>query len=253
MRKTDIDEQPLDPIESDIMKGFEILSILFPPVCEACEALLDRSSNVGVCKACASSISALKPPHCPACGRTAAYENQRCGQCGDTRFHFDRAWATAWYDGPMKALIFAFKFGGQKHLKKYFSGRLIDFTEQHIGRDLFEGVVPVPLEEERKLSRGFNQCELLSKPLAQHFGKMHWAGLLKREPSGSPQSRLAKNERETNVKGGFTVTNPALASRRSILLIDDILTTGQTASECAHALKDAGATSVCVLALARGV
>jgi len=114
-------------------------------------------------------------------------------------------------------------------------------------------ILPVPMDKNRRLERGFNQSELISLEISKYFGIPHSSGNLIQVRSGAVQSRLAKNQRQLNVKDAFLVRNADEFHSKRLLLIDDILTTGYTASECAKTLKKAGAASVTVLALARGI
>ena len=114
-------------------------------------------------------------------------------------------------------------------------------------------ILPVPMGRDRRLDRGFNQSELISLEISKIFGIPHASGNLIQSRSGEVQSQLAKPERKLNVQGAFLVRNADEFSAKRLLLIDDILTTGYTASECAKTLKRSGAAQVTVLALARGV
>ena len=152
----------------------------------------------------------------------------------------------------MKALIHAYKFEGRKTLKKFFSDVLERFIEQHLKTVSFDAVAAVPLDPDNKRSRGFNQSEFLSRRVAQMLKVDDLSKEIHRKKSASPQSLLSKTQRRINVKGCFFASPGHRFSSKKILLIDDILTTGQTASECAKILKAAGALSVDVLTLARG-
>ena len=130
---------------------------------------------------------------------------------------------------------------------------MVDFIAVHLDSKEFDAITAVPLDPDKKMERGFNQSELLSKPLAKQLGLPDLSKDLTRVASSRPQFVLKKTDRERNVRGCFSVKNPSLFFSKRVLLIDDILTTGQTVSECARVLKDAGTQSVTVLALARGL
>jgi ComF family protein len=114
----------------------------------------------------------------------------------------------------------------------------------------FDAVVPVPLYWRRKWSRGFNQAELLARHVAKHRGIPVW-NALRRKRETATQAGLANAGRRRNVAGAFVVRTNRKLMGRKILLIDDVMTTGATASACATALKRGGASSISLLTLAR--
>ena len=130
---------------------------------------------------------------------------------------------------------------------------MTDFMNSRLTAATVDVTLPVPMDKDRRLERGFNQSELISLEISRVFGIPHSAGNLIHIRPGAVQSLLAKNQRRLNVKGAFLIRNADEFRSKRILLIDDILTTGYTASECAKMLKRSGAASVTVLALARGV
>ena len=229
-----------------------VAALVFPPECEVCHATRPPSPSSGVCARCESGIRWLEPPFCVSCGRSLRFEGIKCAACEGESFHYDRAFACAFYEGTMRELIHAYKFGGRKYLKNFFASRLERFIGRHLSERPFDAVAAVPMDPQKKRSRGFNQSELLSAPIAAALKIPDVSKELTRKKSDSPQALLAKTDRKTNVKNRFAVKNTADFKTKNVLLIDDILTTGHTASECAKALKNAGAASVTVLVCARG-
>jgi ComF family protein len=116
-----------------------------------------------------------------------------------------------------------------------------------------EAVIPVPLHVKRLRQRGFNQSGLMAKMLGRTLRLSVPFGALIRQHWTEPQTRLNRQDRLTNVKGAFRVKNPSVVRDRSILLIDDVFTTGTTVTECAATLKKAGASEVHILTVARAV
>ena len=127
------------------------------------------------------------------------------------------------------------------------------FVASYLSENAFDAVLPVPSGLQRFLDRGFNPPELISKELAKNLGLPHLNTGLTRIGSESAQALLSKTARKQNVRGVFFTPKPEIFHSKNLLLIDDILTTGETASECARTLKKAGASQVTVLTLARGV
>ncbi|MBI2094818.1 MAG: ComF family protein [Candidatus Omnitrophica bacterium] len=231
--------------------GSLVDSLVFPRCCEICSSVLPVS-NAGLCPACESGVRWIRAPHCVTCGRTVREENLRCGECAGESFFFDRAYACVYYEEPVKTLLHLYKFGGRKVLKHYFLGLLRRFIGERFRHMAFDAVAAVPLDKNKERQRGFNQSALLSSRIARDLDLPETTARLRRRGTLA-QSLLNKTERKDNVRGCFEIADPAFFRSKKILLIDDILTTGQTASECARALKDAGAAWVTALACARGV
>ena len=230
-----------------------LFSLVFPLHCELCGRLLPSRESAGVCPSCEGRIALIASPHCPGCGRTSLGESERCARCRDEKFHFDRAYACTFYESGVKEILHGFKFGRKRFLAAFLSKIMTKFTQRHLKDGSWDLVVPVPMDKKKEFERGFNQSRVLSAALAKKLALPHQPGVLRCSPSEKPQAFLNKSERRRNVQGRFFVNEAARVTSRNILLVDDILTTGQTASACARALKDAGANSVTVLAFARGV
>lgn len=237
------------------------LCLFFPPKCGACEGLvsLDLSAE-GVCAACQAEVRPIPPPHCSTCGRTLRQAGVRhCGKCEDDWGgngrkgpHYDRAYACVYYRDKTKGLLHAYKFGGRRALKNYFVKMMTSFYQDHLDGGCFDRVAAVPLDRKKLKARGFNQAGLLSAALAKRLGIPDASRELRRDRSEAPQSLLSKKQRESKIRGCFSVSPKNNFNGKKVLLVDDILTTGRTASECSRTLKEAGARSVTVLAFARG-
>jgi competence protein ComFC len=151
----------------------------------------------------------------------------------------------------MKDLIHAFKYNGKDYLGETLSRLMIDFIREYSLpiKDL-DFIVPIPLSKTRLREREFNQAKILSDHLGREFDKPVLDNLLVRKRNTRTQTELETLERLLNVKGSFSLSTKFDVSRKNILLIDDVLTTGATSSEAAYTLKQAGANIVFVLTLA---
>jgi ComF family protein len=159
-------------------------------------------------------------------------------------------WTEAWgcYRGSLEKVLHAFKF--KRH--DFFAAPLAELVESVIRArgDLdFDAVVPVPMHRAKLRRRGYNQAELLARALARRLGLRCETALLTKTRDSSAQSRLARNERAANVRDAFRAS-PRVASRR-ILLVDDVITTGETIRACARALADAGAKRIAAAVVAK--
>lgn len=165
--------------------------------------------------------------------------------------HFDRAYSPCVYEGNIKELIHAFKYKGKDYLGEVLSTLMIEFIKEYdIPIQDLDFIIPVPLHKTRLREREFNQAEILSKQIAKEFKKDLLADALIRHRYTKTQTGLEIHERLNNVKGSFSVNKKYDFKNRNTLLIDDVLTSGATASEAAYALKDSGANIVFVLTLA---
>ncbi len=229
-----------------------LLGLVFPSTCDSCGALL-APQQVGVCKPCRSRIKLIQAPHCPTCGRTHLFSPQSCEACRGEVFHFDRAYACTLYEGATKKLLQAYKFHGHRSLRHFFVTLMTDFSNLNIDLKTIDAVISVPMNPQKQRDRGFNQASLLGASLARQIQKPFLGSALICHQNLIPQSSLGKADRKRHVKGVFQVRKNLLVHKKNILLIDDIMTTGHTASECAMALKTGGSGTVTVLTVARGI
>lgn len=176
-------------------------------------------------------------------------KDDHCPQCQKNPPHFDKALFYGLYQGKLEEAILRFKFQDHPNLSVSL-GRLL--TEKFKKNGIQVDVVTwVPIHRRKLRLRGYNQAELLAKAFSSNLG-LPCADLLSKKRETKPQSRLSREERLKNVLGVFEPkASDGLLGKR-ILLIDDVITTGATASECARVLKEMGAEKVFVLTLARG-
>ncbi|MBL8176342.1 MAG: ComF family protein [Bryobacterales bacterium] len=172
-------------------------------------------------------------------------EAGQCGLCRRKLTRFDSALSYGFYEGPLRKLIHLFKYHGVVTL----AGPLAGFLTTAEGRERApDWIVPVPMHWWRELTRGYNQAEMLAREYSSRAG-VPMVRALCRNRFTPPQAGLSDKDRRQNLRGAFRVTESP--SNRHVLLIDDVFTTGATASACASALKEAGAATVRVLTVAR--
>jgi ComF family protein len=228
-------------------------AIVFPEDCRVCSAPLRNLSRIPVCPECLSHPQPFAAEHfCAAC-RTPFIndapldENGLCSLCRLGLTEFDAAYSFGEYEGTLRKLIHLFKYQGIAPLHKQL-GKLLSTA---LPRDMTPDViVPMPLHWKRAWRRGFNQSDLLARALSRRTG-VPVAHAVKRRRGTPAQAGLTRAERRVNVAGAFEMTKRNAVNGRHVLLIDDVLTTGATASACAAVLKRAGARRVTVLTLAR--
>ena len=234
------------------MLGREALRIVLPSWCAACDRELPwRDRTASCCASCWSSLPRITTPKCTSCAVPsdgAASDPFLCVDCMIDPLPVE--WSDAWghYRGSLERLLHAFKFG--RH--DFLDDGLALLLEQtlHARADLaFDALVPVPMDRGKERRRGYNQAELLARSLSRRIGIAFDTTLLAKSGDHETQSTLTRRQRAINVKGAFTASKAAAG--KSLLIIDDICTTGATLRACATQLKRVGAARVCAIAVAR--
>lgn len=233
-----------------------LIALFFPPRCGVCVMLLEADSGGGICPTCTAAMRHVPEPRCIQCGQPfpdSASAEHRCMRCLKDPPHFDRVRSVFVYEEPVQSAILDFKFHGRSGLRFFFSETLL--TESDILSEAprrLDAIVPVPLHRFKLIERGYNQTALLAEELSRAVGvRVERTGLRKvrRTP---PQSSLPREERERSLRGAFQAERGRFDGRR-ILMVDDVMTTGATLSECARTLKAAGAARVEAVTVARAL
>ncbi len=197
-------------------------------------------------------LSLIYPLSCCTCGKKMIENKGLCDDCFSKIERNKRGTAACRYEGILKKAIHQFKYKGVLPLVDRFSQLMCRFIDDNIEMSRIDTIVPVPLNRSRLRERGFNQSRLLSLALSKKYGVPVSSCLVKRKAT-RPQSGLRRAERQNNLKRAFAVKHPKRIKEKNILIIDDVYTTGATVSEASKTLKRAGAKSVMVAALARGI
>lgn len=255
-----------------------ILSIVLAPACAACHEPLDHPTHGPVCARCWGAVLPLTPPLCDRCGdplpswrsislspalaaggesparhvarldaASAFHDGSLCPRCRRAGRVVDRARAVGAYDGTLRSIIHAIKYDARRSLARPL-GKLM----RERGADVLEHAacaVPVPLHPSRRRTRGFNQAADLARQLGVPV-----VAALRRVEATSPQTSLPAAERHRNVRGAFALTRAGRSlSGATVVLVDDVSTTGATLEACARVLKEFGVAEVRALTAARVV
>jgi ComF family protein len=229
-----------------------IASLLYPPVCAICSTMVAPGEYL--CDECEAKATRIVPPFCAACSEpfegaiTSAFT---CANCAHRTIHFDAAVAAYRSRGIVRRIIHDFKYGRQIHLR-HLVGRWLcaALDDLRLRGRRFDLIIPVPLHPTRKRERGFNQASLLAELLSEQIS-IPSKPLLERIRCTTTQTALDRAERMENLHKAFRLRKNANVRDLRVLLIDDVLTTGSTLSECARVLKGAGAISVHAATAAR--
>ncbi len=237
-----------------------LIDLIYPPRCPICQAFLQDEVNLVAgqdlpfCQACFKDFTEIKSPICSLCGRpfSDGIEQDRvCEDCIRKRPSYDITRAPYLYDGALMTAIHELKYAQRSHLADPLGSLLASFAQAWIGELKRFLIMPVPLHPRRLRARGFNQSLLLARCVASKTGSDLDFLSLRRTRFTKPQTGLTSEERKRNVRKAFEVVKRELVKGRTILLVDDVATTGSTLNECAKALRRAGADRVLCLVLAR--
>ena len=219
-----------------------LLDLLLPVRCGGCGQF-----GALYCERCRLRTHRLREPLCRRCGAEVEFAKARCG-CRDRLHALGRLRSAARYEGPLERAIHRFKYERRRPLAKPLAELLADRLA--VDGPAGEFIAWVPLHPRRQWERGYNQSELLAAELARRFGLPSGPGRLLRTRDTRAQVGLDRRRRLLNVAGAFTWRGQDLG-RRSVILIDDVATTGATLEACAQALRAAGAGVVTGLTVAR--
>ena len=228
------------------------VSLLYPATCTICGKHVRAGEYL--CNGCEEKIIRIVPPFCETCSEpfqgsiNAAFN---CANCAHRTIHFDAAVAAYRGRGIVRDVIHEFKYNRQMHLRHLVARWLRAALDDERLHDYeFNVIVPVPLHPARQRERGFNQASLLAELLSAHTS-IPCRPLLERIRYTTTQTALDRSERMENLHNAFRLRKNADVRGLRVLLIDDVLTTGSTLSECARVLKHAGAISVRAATAAR--
>ncbi len=232
-----------------------LLQFLLPSQCHCCEKFLEEGQT-GICSDCLSKIRWIEPPLCTLCGipfPSREIQSHLCGACLTRRKYFTIARAVGCYEGPLREAIHRWKYEEKGYLTSFFGEKLAEGFHRHWDSPPFDLLIPVPLHSKRLSERGFNQALLLVKELSQRIRIPYSKRLLRKGVPTPPQIHLSGRERETGVRGSFHIQRENEIVGKTVLLVDDVYTTGATVNECSKVLLKAGAERVDVLTLAHAI
>lgn len=218
-----------------------LFDLLLPPRCVAC-----RGDGDALCVACRAALRPISPPRCNRCGAPTAWPVERCRECAGRRLAFASARAAAVYDGPARAVVRAWKERGLRRLAPFAAEVVVD----RVAPAAADVITYIPPDALRQLRRGVHPAELLARELSARWS-IPCATLLGRSAPAVRQTGLPSTERRRNVRGAFEPLAGDIPRR--VLLVDDVYTTGATASAAGTALRAGGADRVDVVTFARAV
>lgn len=232
------------------------LALLLPRECPVCAGDLPWNAPAGICCGCWSGIRPLLAPLCDRCGHPlgsfpANPPPHTCIPCGKNPPPFRSARSLGSYDDSLREILKQFKYTGRTEIGPILGTFMVSCLRLQMPAREWDGVIPVPLHRYKQWQRGFNPAEILARSVARATGLPLLRRILVRIRPTSTQASLPKSERRRNVRNAFRVRRCGSVRGRTLLLVDDVLTTGATAAECSGQLLRSGARAVDLLTAAR--
>lgn len=229
--------------------GRALIDFALPPRCAGCGEVIDEAGSF--CAACWSKLEWLGNGGCQQCGLPlAATEINMCGRCLADPPKIDRMRAAVAYDDMSRSIALRLKYGRKvalaRTMARYMAPLGTEWGDEAI-------LVPVPLHRWRLWRRGFNQSSLVARELSRAWSLPVTLDSIRRVKRTRPLKGLNHSQRRKAVAGAFRADRPEQVKGRTVILIDDVLTSGSTAEACAHALRRAGARRVELICWARVV
>jgi ComF family protein len=226
-----------------------LIDLLFPRRCPVCDRPV-KPFGEKICTDCIPQMPVLSGPVCMKCGRKILREGAYCRDCLERPHAFRRGRSVYEYEGAARS-IYRFKYSGRQEYAGYYGQVTARLLKDFIRDVKPDALVPVPLHPKRYAKRGYNQAECFARALSKETGIPVRSGYLRRTRNTLPMKNLQGSERQNNVKRAFIVPRNDV-KLKTIIIIDDIYTTGTTVDEATRALRAAGVKDVYFITLAGG-
>lgn len=234
---------------------FPVINTLFPNYCWNCSDVLTEE-KIGYCIPCFIEIPYIyEQKHCIKCSSLFFVNSQGfCQNCQDQyheNLYFDQNLSCFSYADKIQELIKVGKYGKRRSVWKLLAKEMVTFLQKiNLNNDAV--IIPVPISKKRYADRGFNQSAITAKMISQKFNLPYFPRVLKKIKNNHSQVELNQNDRKTNPLDCYRVkAKKNIIQDKTILLVDDVFTTGSTVNECSRVLKESGAFKVIVLTVAK--
>lgn len=230
--------------------GSRVLDLLFPRRCPVCDGIVKFGKGY-VCESCKGKLKFVREPMCMKCGKPLEEEEKEyCYDCVKKE-HLYKQGAAVFEYGSVAAAVYRFKYGGRQEYAEFFGKCMAERLAGKLAEWKPEALVPVPIHSSRKRKRGYNQAELLAKTVSAQTGIPVRKDLIARSRKTVPQKELDDRGRQNNLKKAFKILENDV-KLNTIVIIDDIYTTGSTVDAMTQELHKAGISNVYYAALAIG-
>ena len=226
----------------------KITDLFFPKRCTICDKVI--SGDAGICKQCKKKIHPLQGAVCMKCGKNLGDDRLYCYDCSRREHIFERNYAVFAYP-VIRESLYRFKYGGRAEYASYYAKEAYKLHGMCLGQLQADAVVPVPLHKSRFRRRGYNQAEELARELSKLINVPVYDGYIGRIKATKPLKTLDVRERQNNLKKAFLIMQNDV-KLKTIIVVDDIYTTGATLDAVAEVCKAAGVEQVYSLTVAVG-
>lgn len=230
-----------------------LYDLIYPSVCPVCDRVTSRFA-ADICPDCQRRLSFVGRSYCMTCGKPVDEADEYCADCKGRRHIYDEGRSLLVYDEYASASVYRFKYRGRREYAACYARLMHERLERKIRSWDPDVMIPVPVHKSRLKKRGYNQAALIADELAKRTGIPVDKGLILRKVATGAQKNLSAAERQKNLKKAFIATGNVV-KYRTVLIVDDIYTTGATMDALAAVLKDAGIRKVyfVTLCIGRGI
>lgn len=234
------------------MKSAGILDIFFPPRCAICDEVV-QMGGPHICDRCLRTISYVEEPSCYKCGKELdSEEREYCSDCEKAARTYVKGFPVFNYVSPLSDAIMAFKYQDRQDKRYFFAEAIYDrYSEEFLDLGI-EALVPVPISRKKYLTRGYNQAEILAEALSEKMTIPVRNDIIIRNHNTLPQKSLSPEEREKNLRVAFSPGKLKGKLPETVLLVDDIYTTGATIEGCTGVCRKLGIKKVYYTSIAIG-
>lgn len=241
----------------NFFEGKSLLDIFFPPsciicgklnknyICEKCEKKFDRYKKFNII----DNQKLIKDK----LNLNIKAENfiQKYYLDGDNRYYWEKLFYCFEYTGIVRKYMIKYKFNGAAYISNFFARQILKNKKASEILKLYDIIISVPMDKEKKIKRGYNQTELITQIISKELEILEGKNIVFKLKGTKTQSTLNKENRKTNIKDVYFVNNNINIRNKKIILLDDIYTTGATVNEISSKLKEAGAKEILVLIIAK--
>lgn len=231
-----------------------ILDTIFPPKCIFCNAILPSGIEIEICPACYQTAPFVRGKTCIQCGQpiSGAKDIHKCADCSKKEYYFKQGISVFEYKGMVKKAIIRLKFFGKKRYAVTLGKLMGQALRKMTNWPIIDLIVYIPLHPKRFRERGYNQARLLADEIGRQLGWRIGQNVIFKTKNATAQSKLTRFQRQKNLKNAFRFNTKTKIKGATVLLVDDVYTTGTTVNECARLLHKAGANEIYVITAAIG-
>ena len=231
------------------MKLDFILDVIFPKRCAVCDKVLPLGQRE-ICENCGKKLAYFKGAFCLKCGKPVKEEDEYCYDCRNKEHFYNQGAALFPYES-IRSSLYRFKYGGRKEYGIFYGRQMAVCFEEKKERWKPQALVPVPMYRKKEKKRGYNQAELIARELSKHWKIPVYTKLVVRSKNTRPMKEIVGTDRQNNLKKAFKLgVNDVKLN--TIIIIDDIYTTGSTIDAVAKVCRRAGVANIYFLTVSIG-